>query len=308
MAKNKRSKKQRKGNPRVAAMVARYRRGLDELGSAYARLLIDPCNAPLVHSVYGGSEGTYLMKAESIFTVGANPDATNGVLSFIPGVFPNAGLWYGFNGGVTSSIAFVPGSNFIINQASAVRAVAACMEISYPGSELNRAGRVHYGHANGGLVDTGVAVVTDNITPALAHMERTPAGKIEVMWKPGVADGFTHDPSSTVAAADRERRSALVCAWAGLPLVGAAGSAGVGLTIKLTCVYEYQPVASTGITVPTTARVSNNTLAEVMQYLRDAGAPFVRSTVTNVRNNLVAAATSMAMTYASRKLPARIEL
>lgn len=304
--KGKRASGQKRANQSQLRLVARYRRGLDDLGLAYARLLLDPCNAPLVHSVYGGSEGTYLMKAESVFNIGANPDATNGVLQWTPGIFPNAGLFYGFNGSSPTSLSNVPGNTFIINQTSAVRAIAACMEITYPGSELNRCGRVHYGQANGGLVNSGSPVVTDDVAQVLQHMERTPAGKIEVLWKPGVADSFTHDPSSTGSGPDRERRSALVCAWSGLPLTGGAGSNGVGLTIKLTCVYEYQPIAGSGVAVPTYARTSRNSLHDVIDYLRDAGAPFIRSTAQKFMYNVAAAAAGRAMGYVARNPPARI--
>jgi hypothetical protein len=254
--------------------------------------------------VYGGGEGTYLVKAESISDFGVNPDATTGVYQWVPGVFDTPGVIYGFNNGAPTGLGnsnTIPAFTFMLGNASQARCIAACLEISYPGAESGRAGRVHYGHGNGGVLDTGFATSTAAVAPLLEMMERTPTGKIEIIWKPGQADGLFRDPSSAASQQDRERRSALLVAWAGLPLVGAAGSAGVGLTIKQTAVYEYQPIRGTGLTIPHAARTSSNSMQDVMRYLTEAGAAFARSTANKIAANLAYAATSGAMGYTSSR-------
>lgn len=302
MAKTNNKKKGKKGGgarTMVVRQVMREKRlALDALGAAYARLLVDPCNAPLVHSAYGGAEGTYLVKAETINDWGINPDATNGIFQWVPGVFSADGVIYGFNGANVAGLGagpFIPGNAYITGNASQCRCIAACLEITYPGAELNRAGRVHYGHGNGGVLDIGVAIATNAITPMLEMMERTPAGKIEILWKPGQADGLFRDPNTAASIQDRERRASITVAWAGLPLVGAVGSAGVGLTFKQTAVYEYQPIRNIGVSIPNMARTTTNSLGDVMRALQARGERFLSSTVAQMVSNVAFAATSSAM-------------
>lgn len=288
--------------PRAVRVQRAY---LDSLGQAYARLLLDPCNAPLVHSVYGGAEGTYLIKAESIATIANGTGNTSGVYQWTPGVLSNTGTILGVNDGTTTAFGaadFIPGFTFLTNNACQVRAVAACLEITYPGSEASRAGRVHYGQCGGGtLQPTMTGQTVASFAPVLEHMERTPAGKIEVLWRPGQADGLFREESTGASIVDRERRAAIGVAFAGLPL-DAAGN-GVGLTIKQTCVYEYKPALGIGLTMPTVSRFSTSTLQDVMQFLLTTGAQFARSTASRMAQNLAYAATSGAMGYTSRSNP-----
>lgn len=291
--------KQRKTNKKrmqpakkvTTRLIGIAQRGLDRLGAEYARLLQDPCNAPLAFPVYGGTDGAYLIKVESFAAWGAGAAATSGVLQWTPGAIGTNNLDVLTGEGASAGAAITPGvSNtgpgkaFLQANASMARCVAACITLTYPGTELNRSGLVGYGQVNGSVLSTTATSVND-LLPLLERSERTPAHKIELLWTPLSNDMLWTDPSVATSQNELDRKAALAFAWTGLPVA-------TGLMFKFTAVYEYTPNLGKGLAVPRFVDTSNNTLQEVLNFLRRGGETFVRSAA--------AGATTSAMNYLMR--------
>lgn len=60
-------------------------RGGDATAKAYARLLVDPTNAPLCRPVSEGGGAGYLMRADSVFTFSLGGAKTGGYIFLAPG-------------------------------------------------------------------------------------------------------------------------------------------------------------------------------------------------------------------------------
>lgn len=255
---------------------------LDKAAQAYAMLLADPCNAPLVHPTYAGTEGGYLLRADQFVTYGAGATDTAGMVQFAPGLVDSGGsgvIGFGAASAGTatapsfSGASYLPAYTFLVNTASAVRCVAACLKATFPGSESARSGRIHYGQTTSGILSTA-SVTVDSLAQALPNFSRVPADTIELVWKPNDADQLFCKPGAPIAddSAKNNKSAALMFAWAGLP-------AATGITIHFTAVYEWQPKAGQGISVPNLSKSpSQNTLDEVVNYLIARGETFVRST------------------------------
>lgn len=268
---------------------------LDAAALAYAKLLADPCRAALVHPTYAGGEGGYLIRVDSWATYGFVGTDTSGYFHWTPGYMAadNHELFVVATAAPATPAAptaqsGAPGKVFLTAQASAARCVAACVRVTYPGAEASRAGRVHLGITNGGLVNNGVAVAPDGVATALPHYIRTPATELELRWKPNDADQLFFNPAlAATQPEDRQRRAALTVAWAGLP-------AATGLVFHMTAIYEWQPLQGTGLGVPEGSRSrSSNTLDQVLNVLERAGEKFVSGVTAGAMggfNNYLAAA------------------
>jgi len=148
----------------------------------FAKLLADPYNAKLTHPVYAGAEGGLLARCEAFGTWGTGVDQTSGIFHWTPGAIGSTNTEYLLVGTTAPNVSgaavgynATPGKTFLTNNACAVRVVAACVTITYPGTELNRSGRVHYGHTSGAFLDAGNSTTVDQIAGSLEHFERTPA-------------------------------------------------------------------------------------------------------------------------------------
>lgn len=287
------------------------KRGLDAAAAAYARLLVDPCNAPLTYPVYGGSDGSYLVRCESYFNAGVGASDTAHVLSWAPGCVGSSetiatndkSLLVGSGPSSTGSMTLTalgpqsPGQSWLRNNASSYRAVAACISVIYPGSELNRSGIMGFGCVSAAVLgekffDNQPVTAVDTLT-TLPSATKTPDGVVEINWRPSDNDSLFHNPDDSASDELTARKNAIVVAATGLP-------PGVGLTYKLTAVYEYKPKYGTGIVQPTRTVRSTNTLTEVLNWLNGvAGNPWVRQGA--------AAMAQHAMSRMQRRYP-RIEL
>jgi hypothetical protein len=254
---------------------------LDVGAAAYARLLADPCAAPLVHPVYSGTQSGFLFRAESFVTyaAGATPGPTAGFVHWTPG-YPNGSrseLVVGLAADGSSAAALEakfdsPGRIFLRENTSAVRCVAACMKITYPGSEASRSGRIHLGHLPAGAVDNvgGVTYTPDGVSTLCQHYGRTPVDTLEIVWKPSVADMNWSDPAASSSPVLRDQRASVTATFAGLP-------DGVGLTFHFTAVYEWIPNVAAGLSGNALGKAqTRNSLDDVTDYLIAGGFKFVR--------------------------------
>lgn len=301
-SKNKRIVKKVKKVP--SQQVSRFR-GLDSHGAAYARLLADPCNAPLVHPVFGGANGGLLMRSRSVFTVNTTALATAGYLHWTPGAIgtTNSELVaaeFATTGtsGTAAGLGGAPGKTFLASNSTSYRPVAACMQVYYLGSETTRQGFVLVDNTLGGLIDIGGAYSTDLLSRTLGSYSRTPGNCIEAIFKPAMGDETWIDPSVATAAVDKDRRGALTIAWGGLP-------AATGLSVVLTGIYEWVPNPASGLAASTESRsASQNDVRQVMDVLAARGTQFIRG----VGAELMTGALAGGIAYAQRTSRRQIAL
>lgn len=288
MAKNKKrsnnngGKQPRKGATLVQSVV---RRGADRMAKAYYDLLLDPCNAPLAYPVYGGSDGSYLAKFESYFTVGAGStgSASNGFLWWSPGTTNSVARSYLVTGASTTSGGLIqwslasdlagsePGSAFLRTapQVSSYRAVAACAEVSTLETELSRSGHMTCGVVPNAAV-YGINTSADSLSTLNQQGGRVPDNKLEVVWRPNEAASFFIDPTDSVASQQIERHNGILITWAGLPATS------LGFRVKLTLVAEWKPRQATGITAPVTPIQSGATMVDLMRFMSVNSDKFIR--------------------------------
>lgn len=246
------------------------RQVLDGQAIDYAKLLLDPCGARLTHPVYAGGEGGYIVRTETFTTFFNGPGITAGIFHWAPGAVNSSNtelLFTNVANGTTvanaTSTGAGPGKTFLANT-SVARCVAACVKIGYSGSESSRAGRIFYGRTSASLINNSDPVVPQTVMGALPYYSRTPVNEIEVIWTPNDADQLFTDPNEAEGPQDRRRRAAITVAASSLP-------ADVGLTFRMTAIYEWQPTNDIGIAVPANSRsTSNNTLDHVLTAVQNA--------------------------------------
>lgn len=267
----------------------------------YAALLHDPCTAPLTRPVYSTTGSGFLQRMESDFSIGKSGTSTAGSFVWVPGMF-NSGAggstvttssingafylgttgtgaapaddgtlcsWYNFYG------ANMPGNVFLATNAGVARCVAACMQVYWPGSELNRQGFVSVFRGSADDVRpfaTDVSVA--NLRAASPYVCRIPQDKLEVKWQPDQADTRFVSTTPTVGANVSHIQSgpaAIGVTWAGLP-------ADTGVRIRLVAVYEWQPRtnAASGIVMDGGSAVpTHGDLGNVIGYLQRNSAWFI---------------------------------
>jgi hypothetical protein len=303
MVKRTKNKKRVARKAPVPKGIVAYRQMLDKMALDYARLLLDPCNAPLSFPVYGGADGSYLVRCESFVSIGNGAGITSGAFQWTPGYIGqtvNVGsvdksiLVFGDAAAtqpktVTALGSVSPGWAWIRNNSSEYRAVAACLSVFYAGTELNRSGQLSFGCVTAGLLGgpyfDGVNVTANDVMTGLPNMTRTPEGTLEVLWRPAEGDSIFKDPTTSEetgpSSEDLNRHNSCTVAYGGL-------TAATGFTCKMTAVYEYKPKIGTGMALPTRTIRSGNTLAQVLGFIDRAYAnPWVRHAVTQMAGQIL---------------------
>lgn len=280
-AKRQTSKQQPKAKPRQVARVSPPSRGVfDRAALEWAMLLRDPCNAKLTYPCYpGGTGGTVLIRleADSIIANGATETAAFG--AFIPGIgasLANATPQTSDTapGSLLQANANIqPGATFISANANALKCVAACVQLSYPGSELNRAGIVGIGVVPATTTVNALATASGggNINSsaqaariACQHVERMPAGVVECKWFPGEADAseisMLNYPTSYGSLFNG--RNAILWTASGFPV-------STGVRVRCVAVYEVslQSTTASGQVQAVAPPVSSNTPAQILRAM-----------------------------------------
>lgn len=283
---SKKTKKAQKMRPKPR-IVRAIRNGFDAQAAAYARLLLDPCHAPLTRPV-GTPTGGILFRAQSIILLGSTTVNNSAAFHWVPSAMNASNtellLSAGLNGATNTSFApsaLAPAKTFVANSASDARCVAACVRIMYDGAESGRAGRVAYGNTVGGSLTVSTANTYDSLMAQLETMERTPQTTAEIRWKPTDFDTTFVDPGNAIPVQDRDRRGAITIVAVGHPI-------GNPLTLELTAVYEYLPAAGQGIVMSTNSGSTSdwtpskvvNRLSSVMEN------PWVQKAATTFLSNL----------------------
>jgi hypothetical protein len=220
------------------------------------------------------------MRLEADLIIGTGATDTACVAAFIPGLGLALNNTVGMAtdaSGSTFSIAggLTPGAAFLAANGMAIRAVAACTQVTYPGTELNRSGVVSIGVMSAGTlinnIITGEGGGNVGTTPAgvriaTQHVQRMPQEKMECKWFPGDEDA---NPSSyinrpTAYAQQLNGRNAIVLSASGFPTA-------VGIRVRNVGVYEISlgSSANTGQVQAVTPPRSSNTAGNVLKFLAD---------------------------------------
>jgi len=248
---------------------------LDAAGAAYAKLLSDPCSAPLVHAPYGSTEQGYLTRFSSEITLsGVHGSCFFVPSSLVPSTKDGTGTAYSFNYGsvgfgssaspdtamsITSSLPATvqPGFQFLQGVAETFRPVAACLTATYVGSEMNRAGVIGVGQFKYGSLfnqdGSAANIVTPNrLLSSFPKSSRVSDEKIEVKLRPTdstakwqeikVVTNQSTDVASQIFSdylEDHGDDATLSLAWSGVP----DGS----VRVKFVVVYEWMPKTDTAL-------------------------------------------------------------
>lgn len=290
MANGKKSKNQKKRNG-VAGPAGsgggggggRRRRGfgplnpLDAAALSYARLLTDPCGAPLVKGISGGTNGAIAVRLEADAISGAVATFTAGAVLWVPSLGRAFALsavddLTGVTFSATTGVA--AGAGFLATNASSYRCVAGCVQLMYPGSESSRSGVVSMGlvpvSAVSQFLPTAVGGQAGNTNVAALRQacqlsQRTPLGVMETKFRPGQDDGDLQDLPALNQAPAQSLTSvrgcnAILATWAGLP-------AAVGMRVRSVAAYEYEPNANNGMVASVETPNTRNTANDVLRYL-----------------------------------------
>lgn len=275
------------GNPKRASGVPKV--NLDRGAREYARLLADPCNGPLVAGPGPGLGGGIITRFETDFIAFAGAGITSGYLIFSPA---DANSVAGAGALDTTASAGTtitgPGKTFLDAQASAHRCLSACMQVYWPGNELNRQGLIGMGYGTGQLYTDvlpvanggrGLSNTAANVRASNFHVERTPNGMVELKFKPTQADmnWLPTEKESAQNQPELDARTTMTLSATGLP-------AATGIRIRLVAVYEWIPKISTGAGLVTTVGHSPptyNTMNDILQALDRTGRWFLKTVWDN---------------------------
>lgn len=249
---------------------------LDKPAADLARLLADPCGAPVVHTISPGTNGAFILRLEADNIIFSGPTETAGIFYWVPGAFRAFGGSSTGDNVATTLIAqqgFVPGNAFLANYSTA-RCVAACAQVMFPGTELQRSGVVSMGVIPAGVLTDVIPIAlggtAGNIQAAQVRaasqiVSRTPDITQEVRWRPGQGDsedvdlvGLSQNPAQFPTVA--RGKNAIVITAAGLPVA-------VGIRIRCVAVYEVTPKGSQGLVASVETTRSTNNMTQVLQVL-----------------------------------------
>lgn len=272
------TQKARKAAPQKAKTVVMRRPGLDKAAADYARLIKDPCNAPLCPTIWPGSEGAFIGRYETDLIIWNQATAVAGVLVWCPGIntfFANDAILTSDTTAATLNLetGLVPGNGFLNNSSvvGSFRPVASCLQVMFPGTELNRSGVVAMGVTrfdpfinNVQTADGGLNVgITASQTRALCqHTERMPATMAECLWQPGPED------ANTVTLGGSATQQTNACIGRNVVVLSASGfPVNTGVRVRIVTVVEWTPANTNGIVSSIEPPRSSNTINDVLRML-----------------------------------------
>jgi hypothetical protein len=242
---------------------------LDEPAREFAKLLNDPCYGRIVAPVYGSSGSGNLMRLESDFILGAEATSVGAACIFVPGLLSSSTYLAGV---VTPSTvvnsdsgAIVWSQNYpaqpgaaLVGSIGTCRAVSACMQVSFLGSELNRSGVVSltqtsYGNAAGFLSLAAIRSGAERVV-------KLPDGTLEIKLVPTAKNADFNQVAG--AKSDAVELPALTMSVSGIP-------SSTGVRVRLVQVLEWQPTQNTGIVNNTIVSKSYSTLQAVVSEMNE---------------------------------------
>lgn len=214
---------------------------------ALARLMADPCAAPLVDGVHPGEQG-FTSRFVSDTVVSATATFTCGVVVY----HPSSGLVH-TSGAATSSTATTlaygsgasPGFTTLNSIAAKQRAVAACITM-FPSavSITSITGELVAGVCSLDTLPNGASVTFDqffSLGSVRAPIERRP---VDVKWYPNTLDD-RYQTSLTLTGTDASDTNVVFIAFRGYP-------ASQGVSVRMTGVLEWTPRINVGVATSNT--------------------------------------------------------
>lgn len=233
----------------------------------YIALLKDPCNGPLVGPV-GATANGYITRFEA--TINVNPAQPNWALRWTPGCLNTtagngAGLQVEEAATGTGTPILIrtnvhaPGYSFLSGTAANYRCLAACAQVRYTDTEVNRRGVI------GSTISSGLRAWA-NIDQALSvtvDRARIPDQALEVLWQPSDGDE-TFVPIANVPDDEtRGRKHAIFLAGTGCTTAA--------VSIRLVVVYQWTPQSDDNIVLPVPMPGTGVTMARIVLLARQAG-------------------------------------
>lgn len=260
----KRTQQARQRVPRPMALAP-----VEKAVRDYIALLKDPCNGPLVGPV-GATANGYITRFE--VTLQINPTHPNWVIKWTPGAMSfTSGNTDGLYTAETATPATAltattytngsaPGYSFLSTTCQTYRCLAACAQVRYTDTEVDRRGVLGSTICTGarGFVNIGESF---NVSVDRA---RVPDQSLEVLWQPG--DGDELFSASQTAAYDLEtvgRKNAIL-------LSGTQCKAG-SVSLRLVAVYQWTPGSNDSMVLPIPKPGTGITMARVVQMAQQAG-------------------------------------
>lgn len=241
---------------------------VDIYGKQYARLLNDPCYAPIVPPCYDSPGSGHIIRVESDFILGAEATSVGCAVLFCPGLLATLPSYCSITipttvvnsdtGTIvwTGSVANQPGNAFA-SMFSAVRAVSACLQVSYVGSELTRAGVVGLGQVP--YSEAATFTTTAALRTTAERVVKMPDGTLEVKLVP--TDNSRN--FSTIGATDQVATPCLFATVTGIPV-------STGMRIRCVSVLELLPKSGLGVVTNVIGSKSNTSLTAILNAMNDA--------------------------------------
>lgn len=223
---------------------------LDSAGVKAAHMLLDPCGAELVPSVYPGDMG-YMARFNSTFNAGTAAGQAVSAVIFKPGnnVISNTS---GNTSAATYTIGYAdtqaPGASFLNSNASKCRAVGACLQIMPNSAPNNATGQITYGIVPASAVADGIITDFDKLIAMCTHrvsISQAVMNPLEVKWVPGTFDD-RYSPVAGITSDDDTDRNVILVVCNGFP-------ASTGISFRATCIYEWAPGNAVGVPFDATA-------------------------------------------------------
>lgn len=259
------NKARRNGNAVVPRPVGMR---LSDAGVRYARLLADPCTADLVNGPFGDGYGGMVSRFEKEYVINNSATDVASFFAFTPGI----GTCFIANAPITDETATItpvallassnPGYSFLQPNSSHIRPLAACVQVYWPGSELNRQGIVSLGRHFSEVVNDGASV--SSLRAQANYVQRMPADKAEIIWRPSEFDLRGQEWASTTAVTSSAGMTSIVVTATGLP-------PSTGIRIRVVVVYEWVPDPASGFKNTIVRTPAPHRLADVLAFLDRTG-------------------------------------
>lgn len=236
---------------------------LDAKAQAAARMLADPCNAPLSEACYRGDAG-YRSRFVSNFSLGTGAGQTAAAVVFIPTqntfafvttpTSATAGTW---------SVTAGPGSPFLTTNASAIRSLGACVSATPLSPNLSTSGQVYSTicsiSALQGTAISGATVTIDNLLVLCNKYGKISIDEpMETKWIPASGDEEYVTPTGSADVSDV---NCVLMIFVGFP-------AATGIVCRFTNIIEWKPASTIGIVSESyLGNPSRNTIEHVKQVL-----------------------------------------
>lgn len=285
---------------KTQAATAMYKRRLDQYGAAWARLLADPCNAPLTSPCYPSSGTGQFIRLHTFLSpiTGSNNSLQ---LAIVPG----RNRYYFGQTDSFSAGGTIGAEQELFSQLNSSgiydthRCIAACAKVHYVGAEQSRSGQVALGSNTHPIFDTGVNYSSAQLFRNMQQIARFGELQHEVKFIPNSVDADWQNPDGGAAQGDHAVLHVIT------------NNTGVNTMVEVVAVYEVMYDSNSGIANTAQPSKSRNSVNEVLSALGPPAqwafsnviAPVMKSlaggAVQAIRNvpNIVAQSAPLMITY-----------